>query len=121
MEIFKEFTIDAAHYLPKVPEGHKCARLHGHSFRVRVHLKGPVDADAGWVVDFADIGREFAPLHAQLDHRCLNEIDGLANHTSEMIARWIWQRLEPRLPGLCRIVVQESDTCGCIYEGDEDP
>jgi queuosine biosynthesis protein QueD len=118
MEIFKEFTIEAAHRLPNVPEGHKCARLHGHSFRIRVHLEGPLDAHLGWVMDFADIKRAYKPVEDALDHRYLNEIPGLENPTSENLARWVWQRLKPELPALSRVQVMETCTSGCEYRGD---
>ncbi|MBX3691700.1 6-carboxytetrahydropterin synthase QueD [Dokdonella sp.] len=117
MQIFKIFRIEAAHRLPNVPAGHKCARLHGHSFEVEVHLAGPVGEHTGWVADFADIGAAFAPVHERLDHRYLNEIEGLDNPTSENLARWIWQALQPRLPLLARVVVRETCTSGCIYQG----
>lgn len=120
MRIFKELSFEAAHRLPNVPAGHKCARLHGHSFRVEVHVEGTVGAESGWVMDFADIQAVFAPLHAQLDHNYLNEVEGLSNPTSENLARWIWQRLEPRLPGLCEVVVRETCTSGCSYRGEAD-
>lgn len=120
MEIFKRFRIEAAHRLPNVPVGHQCARLHGHSFAIEVHLSGPVDAVAGWVVDFADVKRAFAPLFDQLDHHYLNDVPGLENPTSENLARWIWQRLKPSLPLLSRIVVHETCTSGCSYAGDDD-
>lgn len=117
-QIFKEFTFEAAHRLPYVPEGHKCARLHGHSFRVEIHVSGEVDEQAGWIMDFGDIKVAFKPLLDQLDHNYLNEIDGLENPTSENLAAWIWVRLEPSLPGLARIVVRETCTSGCIYIGE---
>src|SRR5215210_5178212 len=98
MEIFKEFTIEAAHRLPNVPAGHKCGRLHGHSFRVEIYLKGSVREDSGWGMDFADIKEAFQPFYEQLDHNYLNEVPGLSNPTSENIARWIWRRLYPKLP-----------------------
>jgi len=120
MEIFKEFTFEAAHRLPNVPQGHKCARLHGHSFRVTIHLHGVVEPDSGWVMDFADLKEVFQPLHDQLDHHCLNEIDGLSNPTTENIARWIWQRIRPSLPGLSKVLVRETCTSGCVYQGDDD-
>jgi 6-pyruvoyltetrahydropterin/6-carboxytetrahydropterin synthase len=120
MEIFKEFVFEAAHRLPHVPTGHKCARLHGHSFRVEVHVRATVQQPAGWVIDFSDIKAAFAPLHDALDHNFLNEVEGLANPTSENIARWIWRRLRSRLPGLAKVVVRETCTSGCIYEGEED-
>lgn len=120
MVIFKAFTVVAAHRLPEVPQGHKCAQLHGHTFRVEVHIKGVVQKDRGWVIDFADISTAFNPLSLILDHHCLNDIEGLENPTSENLARWIWKRLQPDLPGLCRIVVQESPDSGCIYEGENE-
>ena len=116
MEIFREFTFEAAHRLDSMPQGHKCARLHGHSYRVEVHVKGPVAAATGWVMDFADIKEAFAPLHAELDHNYLNEVPGLGNPTSENLARWIWERLAGTLP-VSRVVVRETCTSGCIYEG----
>lgn len=119
MDIFKIFTIEAAHLLPNVPDGHKCRRLHGHSFRIEVRVRGDVDPRAGWVQDFADVATAFKPLFDQLDHHYLNEIEGLENPTSENLARWVWQRLKPRLPGLSEIVVRETCTAGCIYRGED--
>lgn len=118
MEIFKEFTFEAAHRLPNVPPGHKCARLHGHSFRCEVHVGGAVGQGTGWVMDFADIKAAFEPLHKQLDHNYLNEIEGLSNPTSENLARWIWTRLERELPGLSAVLVRETCTSGCVYRGE---
>jgi len=117
MEIYKQFSIEAAHRLPNVPEGHKCNRLHGHSFQITIHVGGEVDAHSGWVIDFADIKRAFRPLYEQLDHRYLNDIEGLENPTSENLAGWIWQRLKPTLPALCKITIQETCTSGCVYRG----
>jgi 6-pyruvoyltetrahydropterin/6-carboxytetrahydropterin synthase len=117
MDIFKEFTFEAAHRLPRVPVGHKCGRLHGHSFRAEIHVSGPVDPTLGWVMDFADIKEAFRPVLDQLDHNYLNELPGLENPTSEVIARWIWQAIAPKLPGLCRVVVRETCTSGAVYEG----
>jgi 6-pyruvoyltetrahydropterin/6-carboxytetrahydropterin synthase len=119
VQIFKEFQIEAAHLLPNVPEDHKCRRLHGHSFRIEIHVAGRVKKDLGWVMDFADISRTFQPLYDALDHRFLNEIEGLENPTSENLARWIWQRLKPELPELDKIVIKETCTSGCIYCGDD--
>jgi 6-pyruvoyltetrahydropterin/6-carboxytetrahydropterin synthase len=117
MEIFKEFTIEAAHWLPNVPEGHKCRRMHGHSFRVQIHVQGPVDEQLGWVMDFADLKAAFQIIEDQLDHRCLNDVAGLENPTSENLARWIWTRLHPALPALNKVVVRETCTSGCVYTG----
>ena len=121
MEVFKEFTFEAAHRLPSVPAGHKCARLHGHSFRVELHARGAVDEVAGWVMDFADLRTAFTPILEQLDHHYLNDLPGLENPTSENLARWIWQQVIERLPGLCKVVVRETCTSGCVYRGPEAP
>jgi 6-pyruvoyltetrahydropterin/6-carboxytetrahydropterin synthase len=120
MDVFKEFTFEAAHRLPNVPSSHKCARLHGHSFRVEIHVRGSVGDSSGWVMDFADLKTAFQPLYDQLDHNYLNEIEGLSNPTSENLARWIWRRLRPSLPGLCQVTVRETCTAGCIYRGEDD-
>jgi 6-pyruvoyltetrahydropterin/6-carboxytetrahydropterin synthase len=120
MEIFKEFTFEAAHRLPHVPKGHKCGRLHGHSFRAEIHVSGPLDPQLGWVQDFADIKEAFKPFLDQLDHNYLNEIPGLENPTSEVIARWIWDAMVNRLPGLCRVTVRETCTSGAVYEGESE-
>ena len=117
MEIFKEFSFEAAHRLPNVPEGHKCARLHGHSFHVRVTVAGELHPALGWVMDFGDLKAAFRPLHDALDHRYLNEIEGLENPTSEVLARWIWDRLHPALPGLASVEIRETCTSGCVYRG----
>jgi 6-pyruvoyltetrahydropterin/6-carboxytetrahydropterin synthase len=117
-EIVKEFTFEAAHRLPRVPVGHKCGRLHGHSFRCEIVVRGEVNPDTGWVMDFAKLKEAFAPLYKQLDHNYLNEIDGLENPTSENLARWIWQRLTDRLPGLQRVTIRETCTSRCDYFGE---
>jgi 6-pyruvoyltetrahydropterin/6-carboxytetrahydropterin synthase len=119
MEIFKVFKFDAAHRLPNVRQGHKCSQLHGHSFSVEIHIQGSVDPHSGWVMDFADIAAVCQPIVDQLDHKYLNDIDGLDNPTSENIAKWIWKHLRLALPQLSKIVVQESTESGCIYTGEE--
>jgi 6-pyruvoyltetrahydropterin/6-carboxytetrahydropterin synthase len=118
MEIFKVFTIEAAHRLPYVPSGHKCGRLHGHSFQIEVHLRGPIDPKLGWIIDFADIKSAFKTIEDQIDHHYLNEVEGLENPTSENLARWIWNKLTLLLPTLSKIVVRETCTSGCIYYGE---
>ena len=117
MDVFRVFQVESAHFLPHVPAGHKCARMHGHSFRIEVHVGGPVGEHSGWVMDFADLKQAFQPVFEQLDHNLLNDIDGLENPTSENLAAWIWQRLEASLPGLSKVVVQETCNAGCIYRG----
>lgn len=117
-EIFREFTFESAHKLPNVAPGHKCGRLHGHSYRVEVHVLGEVGAESGWVQDFGDIKVAFKPLEDQLDHNYLNEIEGLENPTSENLARWIWARLADSLPLMSAVQVRETCTSGCIYRGE---
>ena len=117
MELRKTFHIEAAHRLPNVPAGHKCARLHGHSWRIEVAIEGPVGDDTGWVMDYADLKAAFQPIHDRIDHHYLNEIPGLENPTSERLAVWIWNELKPRLPLLCELVIAETCTSQCIYRG----
>ena len=118
MELYKDFHIEAAHFLPNVPAGHKCRRLHGHSFAVRIYVEGNVDSHSGWVVDFADIKSAFQPVYQQLDHYFLNDIEGLENPTSENLAIWIWRKLKPALPLLSKIEINETCTSGCVYIGE---
>jgi 6-pyruvoyltetrahydropterin/6-carboxytetrahydropterin synthase len=115
--IVKEMRFEAAHHLPNTPEGHKCRRMHGHSFRCEIHFTGKVDPRTGWIRDFADLTEAFAPLMSQLDHNLLNEVPGLDNPTSENIAAWIWARLAPKLGGLTTIVIHETCTSRCVYTG----
>jgi 6-pyruvoyltetrahydropterin/6-carboxytetrahydropterin synthase len=120
MEIFKEFTFESAHRLPNVAAGHKCGRLHGHSFRCEVHVAGPLDPKLGWVIDFADLKSAFEPVRQELDHNYLNDIDGLENPTSEVLARWIWRRLRTSVPLMSAVVVRETCTSGCTYRGEDE-
>lgn len=118
MVIRKSFTFEAAHFLPHVPEGHKCRRLHGHSFGVTIEVSGPVDAHMGWVQDFGDISAAFKPIYETLDHHYLNQdVPGLDNPTSENLAVWIWAKLKPSLPMLSKIIIQETCTSACEYTG----
>ena len=118
MDLFKSFTFEAAHRLPNVPPGHKCSRLHGHSFEVIIYVTGPVDPKMGWVIDFGDIKSAFKPVYDRLDHFYLNDIDGLENPTSENLAKWIWAELKPTLPLLSQIDIKETCNSGCRYLGD---
>lgn len=117
VELREQFGFEAAHRLPKTPEGHKCRRLHGHSFKVTIEIKGEVDEETGWLIDFAEIEEAWEPLHDELDHYYLNEVPGLENPTSERLARWIWERLEPELPLLHAVTVHETCTASCTYRG----
>jgi 6-pyruvoyltetrahydropterin/6-carboxytetrahydropterin synthase len=120
MEIYKEFIFEAAHRLPNVPAGHKCARLHGHSWRGSIYVRGHVGEHTGWIMDYGEIRRVFQPIFEQLDHNYLNDIGGLENPTSEVLAKWIWRRLKPVLPGLSKVVINETCSSGCIYQGEEE-
>ncbi|KYP97175.1 6-carboxy-5,6,7,8-tetrahydropterin synthase [Sodalis-like endosymbiont of Proechinophthirus fluctus] len=115
--LYKNFTFESAHRLPYVPTGHKCSRLHGHSFLVRLEVTGEVDPHTGWIMDFANLKASFKPILNRLDHYYLNDIPGLENPTSEVLAQWIWQQLKPQLPLLSAVAVKETCTAGCIYRG----
>jgi len=117
VRLTRDFSFEAAHFLPRAPEGHKCHRLHGHSFRVEVTLEGEVDPEVGWFVDYGVIREAVEPIRGELDHYCLNEISGLENPTSEHLCRWIWLRLKPQLPSLVRIMVHETCEARCEYWG----
>ncbi len=117
IELRKSFQFEAAHLLPHLPEEHKCRRLHGHSFKVEVVVSGQCDPRLGWLMDYADISAAFKPLYNQLDHYFLNEIEGLENPTSEIIAKWIWDHLKPALPLLTEVVVAETCTASATYRG----
>ena len=116
-EIYQDFTFEAAHRLPNVAADHKCARLHGHSYGVRITVAGDIGEHTGWVRDFGDLKAAFGPVRDRLDHYYLNEIDGLENPTSEVVARWIWKQLIGDLPQLSAVEVRETCTSGAIYRG----
>ena len=117
VELVKDFRFEAAHFLPNVPEGHKCRRIHGHSFKGEVAVRGPVDPKLGWVSDFADLRHAVDPIVDRLDHYLLNEIEGLENPTAELLAIWIWRQLEGKVPGLHRVTLEETCTSRCHYYG----
>jgi 6-pyruvoyltetrahydropterin/6-carboxytetrahydropterin synthase len=113
--ITKSFSFDAAHWLPRVPDDHKCRRLHGHTYRIVLGLEGELDPQLGWVQDYNDVGAALRPLREDLDHRCLNEIPGLENPTAEILAAWIYDRLQPTLPLLADVTVCETPTTEARY------
>lgn len=117
VELVKDFRFEAAHFLPNVAEGHKCRRIHGHSFRGEIAVRGPVDPHLGWVIDFAELRKAVDPLVHRLDHYLLNDIAGLENPTAERLAIWIWHELAPQLPGLHRVTIEETCTSRCHYYG----
>ena len=119
MELRKSFQFEAAHLLPLLPSGHKCRRLHGHSFAVEIVVAGECDPKLGWLMDYADISAAFKPLWEKLDHHYLNEIPGLENPTSEIVAAWIWKKLKPKLPLLTEVVVAETCTAQAVYRGEK--
>lgn len=117
IRLTKSFGFESAHWLPTFPAGHKCRRMHGHSFRVEVTVEGEIDPKRGYLIDYGDISAALEPLRDSLDHRCLNEIEGLENPTSEMLAGWVWERLARVLPLLCEVAVHETCTASCAYRG----
>ena len=117
MIIYKQFTFDSAHFLPNVPEGHKCRNVHGHTYHLTVYVDGKLKSHEGWVIDFGDLKAIVKPLVEQLDHAMLNDIPGLENPTAELLAVYIWDNIKPQLPGLSKIELKETPTSGVIYEG----
>lgn len=115
--IFKDFQFEAAHRLERVLSGHKCQKLHGHSFFVRLEITGEVNEYSGWVMDFSDFKKKFKEIYDMLDHSYLNDIPGLNNPTSENLAKWIWDKMKPKLPELSAVMIKETCTAGCIYRG----
>ena len=117
VRLVHEFRFEAAHYLPKVPPGHKCQRLHGHSFKIELSVSGPVDDKTGWFIDFGELYAIWQPLHDVLDHNYLNEVPGLENPTSEVLSRWIWDKMKPKLPSLDQVTLFETCDARCEYRG----
>jgi len=118
MEIYKEFGFDSAHFLPRVPDGHKCKNIHGHTYRLRVYIKGMPDEQMGWIIDFKELKDIVTPVIDRLDHTLLNNISGLENPTAENITAWLWQHIKPLLPALYRVELKETPTTGVIYSGE---
>ena len=117
IELAREYRFEAAHRLPRVPAGHKCARLHGHSFKFEILLEGEVDERTGFLIDFGDVDAIVQPLVQRLDHSFLNELEGLENPTSEILSAWLWKRLRPDLPALSAVTVSETADSRCTYRG----
>ena len=117
MEIYKEFSFDSAHFLPHVPEGHKCRNMHGHTYRLKVFIEGQPDPKLGWIMDYKELKDALSGVIEQLDHRLINDIPGLENPTAENITIWIWNQIKPMLTNLSRIELYETPTTGVMYKG----
>jgi 6-pyruvoyltetrahydropterin/6-carboxytetrahydropterin synthase len=117
VQLTKEYRFEAAHRLPLVPEKHKCSRLHGHSYKIEIEVYGPVNPDSGWLIDFGVLDDAWAPMHARFDHRCLNDVPGLENPTSENLAVYIWNQLRPAVSALSAVTVWEIADAKCTYRG----
>jgi 6-pyruvoyltetrahydropterin/6-carboxytetrahydropterin synthase len=116
-ELLRRYRFEAAHRLPAVPAGHRCARVHGHTYDVAVCVRGDADEELGWVTDFGAIDDVCQPVIEGLDHRLLNDVDGLENPTSENVACWLWDRLHAHLPGLSSVAIAENPDAVCTYWG----
>jgi 6-pyruvoyltetrahydropterin/6-carboxytetrahydropterin synthase len=114
--VWRRFRFQAAHWLPNVPLGHKCGRLHGHGFEAIIHANQNLGSRP-LSIDYDHLDAMWAPLHMQLNYQCLNEIADLENPTSENLAAWIWQRLKPTLPELSWVTVFETGACGANFDG----
>jgi len=117
-ELSADFALASARRLPNVAEGHPCGRLHGHTFGVRLTVRGPIDPVSGWVLDFAELATAWAPVADALDHRLLNDVPGLENPTSERLAVWIWRELRERVPLLAAVEISETGGFRVVYRGD---
>lgn len=117
MQIFKQFTFDSAHFLPHVPDGHKCKEIHGHTYRLTVYVEGELEKKLEWVMDFAEMKNVIDPVVKSIDHKLLNNVSGLENPTCEIIAVWLWNKIKPEIPLLTKIELHETPTSGAVYEG----
>lgn len=118
MILYKHFTFDSAHYLPNLPDGHGCKNLHGHTYHLTVFVADKILKEEGWVLDFRDLKAAVEPTIELIDHKLLNEIPGLQNPTSELLAIWLWDNIKPNLPALKKIELKETPSSGVIYEGE---
>ena len=118
MIVYKKFNIESARSIPNLPKTHPCHHIHGHSFKIIISVKGPVNKQNGFVVDFQDIDDAFSSFKKELDHSYLNDIEGLQNPTSENICIWIWDKIQSSLPNIYKIEIKETDSTGCIYKGE---
>ena len=118
MIVYKKFNIESARSIPNLPKTHPCHHIHGHSFKIIISVKGPVNKQNGFVTDFQDIDDAFSPFKKELDHSYLNDIEGLQNPTSENICIWIWNKIQSSLPNIYKIEIKETDSTGCIYKGE---
>lgn len=117
MIAFREFTFDSAHFLPNVPDGHKCKNLHGHTYRLKVFIEGELDARYGWIMDFAELKKHVNSVLDVVDHKTLNDIEGLHNPTCELLAVWLWMRIKPIIPELKKLELNETPFSGVVYSG----
>ena len=114
-ELKQQFQIESARFLPNLPSEHPCSRIHGHSFKIILRLVGGLDPKIGWVRDYHEISLTMAPLLKELDHRTLNEVSGLENPTSELLAKWIFDKAKPQLAELVSVSIQETSLTECTY------
>ena len=114
-ELKQHFQIESARFLPHLPKDHPCSRMHGHSFKIILTLQGPLDERIGWVMDYHQISEVMQPLLKELDHRVLNEVAGLENPTSELLAKWIFERGSKEISMLRSVTIMETPFTECTY------
>lgn len=114
-ELKQHFHIESARFLPHLPKSHPCANMHGHSFKIILQLKGELQPQVGWVMDYHEISLVMAPLLKQLDHKVLNEVPGLENPTSELLAKWIYEKARLSIPLLQSVTIMETTSTECKY------
>ncbi len=113
-EFSQQFILHSAHFLPHVPEGHKCGRLHGHNFKIIFKWEGNPATE---LQEYEHLFEQFQPLYDRLHRRLLNEIEGLENPTSENLSSWLWEKLKTAIPSLTSVTVYETDSVGSLYSG----
>lgn len=116
-EMKVQYRIESARHLPQLPESHPCRRLHGHSFVITLTLFGPWKPNMGWMYDYHELDQIVKPILTVLDHNVLNNIPGLSNPTSEMIAVYLYENIKPVLSELQKVTVAETPTTECTYSG----
>lgn len=114
-ELKHHFSIESARFLPQLPKSHPCSQIHGHSFKIILTLKGELDPKLGWLIDYNDIKKSMSPILMQIDHKVLNDVPGLENPTSELLAKWIFEKASLQLPLLTQVQVLETPETECSY------
>ena len=119
MQVFRQFRFHAARHLPNLEDSHICKKIHGHTFNLTVYIKGNINNQTGFIIDFFDIDKIVTKnIIKSIDHKLLNDIADLENPTSEILCKWIWDKLKTKISGLNKIILSEDHGTGIIYSGE---